>query len=464
MTARAFFVAAALAACGGPALAAPAPTPAPSSPPSAEMTLAQAVDFGLAHNTSVLKAVASAADAGANLARDRALTLPTVAGELQNQLDKSTGLGQYAVIGVAPAPNFSQNTAAISGTFNGINLTNIYNARAEKQAYDQASQELYLAREQSISDTETSFYRLVQDRQLTEVARENVDYNHALTQIAEANYKAGKVAGLDELKAQVAYTTALEQLASASADEEDARENLAQLINAPIGQQFALPEAPPELPLPNLDQKALDQLALSNRPEVAIAQAQLTSAVISNYQVDAPNRPNLALNGAWGNQVSPTNNAQFYNQCVAEGFPPSSCGPGGSHFYEISIVSQWTLPFIDYGTVHAGHASAHRQIDAQTTNLLSAKQQAIIDVDQAVRRILVERQNLTLATSNVGVARQAALISAVQYKVGLATQTDVAAAQQSYLTAARDLLTAQVEYVLGIVRLKLATGTLTGAV
>ncbi len=429
------------------------------------MTLQQAVDFGLAHNTTVLKAVASAAEAGATLARDRAITLPTVIGQIQNQLDKSNNAaGNYAQIGQAPSPNFSQNTAAVVGTFNGANLTNIYQARADKQAYDQANQQLFLTREQSIQDTETSFYKLVQTRQLTEVARENVNYNRALMQIAEVNFHAGKVAGLDELKAQVAYTTALEQLSSASADEEDARENLAQLISAPMGQQFALPDAPPEPPLPNLDQKILDQVALTNRPEITIAQAQLSSALISNYMVDAPNRPNVALTGLWGNQVSPTNNAQFYNQCVHEGFPPSQCGPGGSHFYEISIVSNWTLPLLDWGTVHAGHASAYRAIDSQIAQLSSAKQQALIDVDQAVRRLLVDRDNLRLATSNVGVARQAALISAVQYKVGLATQTDVSAAQQAYLTAARDLLTAQVEYVLGIVKLKLVTGTLTGAI
>jgi outer membrane protein len=122
------------------------------------------------------------------------------------------------------------------------------------------------------------------------------------------------------------------------------------------------------------------------------------------------------------------------------------------------------LPLLDWGTVHSGHESAKRTIDTQTVVLQASKQQAFIDVDQAARRLLVDSENLRLATGNITVARQAALISAVQYKVGLATQTDVAAAQQQYLTAARDLLAAQVAYVLGIVRLKLATGTLTEAV
>ncbi|MBV8365630.1 MAG: TolC family protein [Candidatus Eremiobacteraeota bacterium] len=438
--------------------------PAPTATPG-PMTLQQAVDYGLTHNTNVQRAASSFAQAGANLARDRAFTLPTVNGELQNQMNKQTGAGQFGQIGIAPTETFSQNTAGLTGTFNGLNLVNIYQARSDKQSYDVANEDFYLAREQSISDTETAFYKLVQDRQLTEVARENVNYNRVLEQIAEANFKAGKVAGLDQLKAQVSYTQALEQLAAAGADEEDAREDLAQLINAPMTQQFALPSEPPQPPLPSLDEKVLDQIALANRPEIATAQAQLNNAFISYYQVDAPNRPTVALNGAWGNQVSPTNNALFYNQCTAEGFPPSACGPPNpSHFYEISIVSQWTLPLLDWGTVHAGHESAKRAIDTETTVLQAAKQQAFIDIDQAARRLLVDRENLRLATGNITVARQAALISAVQYKVGLATQTDVSAAQQQYLTAARDLLAAQVAYVLGLVRLKLATGTLTEAI
>lgn len=428
------------------------------------MTLQQAVDFALAHNPAVLKAAGAAAQSGAALARDRAATLPTVNGELQNQLSKSANSGQFAQIGAAVAPTFSQNTAALRANFSGLNITNIYQARADKHAYDQANQELFLAREQSTIDVETAFYRVAQDMQLTQIARENVNYNRVLMEIAEVNFRAGKVAGLDKLKAQVASTSALEQLTSAQADQEDAREDLAQLIGASMSQQFAIPNTVPEPPLPTLDTNVLDQLALVNRPEVAIAQAQLDAALIADNMVDAPNRPNVLMSGGWGNQVSPTNNAQLFNQCIAAGLPPSRCQPGASHFYDISISSTWTLPLLDYGTVHAGHASAHREIDSQIAQLVSAKQQAFIDVDQAVRRLLVDRDNLKLATSNADVAKQAAYVSTVQYRVGIISQTDVSAAQQLYLTAAKDLLNAEVGYVLGIATLKKATGTLTGTI
>ena len=438
------------------------PSPAVVAQP---MTLQQAVDFGLAHNPAVLKAAAQAADAAAVLARDRAATLPTLSGQLQNQMSKNANTaGQFAQIGVSLSPTFSQNTAALRANFNGLNLVNLYQARADKQAFDQTNQQLFLTREQSTLDVETSFYKVAQLAELAHIARENVTYNKVLLEIAKVNFRAGKVAGLDQLKAQVAYTSALEQLASAVADQEDARENLAQLIGAAMTQQFALPSTLPTPALPDLDVAALNQLALSNRPEVAIAQAQLGSALISYGMVDAPNRPNVQVAAGWGNQVSPTSNAQLFNQCTAAGVPPALCQPGPSHFYQVSVISSWTLPLLDYGTVHTGHTSARRTIDAQAAQLASAKQQTLIDVDQAVRRLLVDRDNLKLAVSNVEVAKRAADVSAVQYRVGVVSQTDVAAAQQSYLTAAKDLLNAQVAYVLGMATLKKATGTLTGPV
>ena len=430
------------------------------------MNLQQAVAYGLAHSPTVIKAQAAADAASATLAQTRSMTLPVISGEMQNQLNKQTtnNSGQFAQIGAAVSPSFSQNTAAVRGDFNGLNLTNIYAARAAKQSYDEASERLRLAKQQATLDIETGFYTVAEDAELSRIARENVTYQRALQTVAEANFRAGRVAGIDQLRAQTAYTSALEQSASASADEQDARENLAQLIGAPMDQPFTIPATMPEPPQPNLDVTTLNQLALTNRPEVAIAQAQLEGAFIAANQVDAPNRPNVSLASAWGNQVSPTNNADFYNTCVREGFPPSQCLPGPSHFYEISIVSTWLLPFLDWGSLHAAHNSARRQIASAGAELARAKQQTLIDVDQAVRRLLVNRSNLSLASQNVVVARQAADIAVAQYKVGVASQTDVTAAQNTYLTAAKDLLNARVAYVLSVAKLKLATGTLTDAV
>lgn len=426
---------------------------------AAPMTLAAAIAFAQAHNGQVLAAKAESVQAGATLAADRGAQLPNVEGVAQNSMDRQTSnystLAQFE--GLRPQPNFSQNTAELEGSQSIFNLTNELTADAARHAYDQAQQNYRLVKEQTFIDVETSFYTYAQDVQLVALAKADLAYQEQLYEIADANYKSGLVAGIDRLKAQVQRTSSEENLASTAADAEDARENLAQEIGAEPAQTFAVPASIPAPPMPSTDQRILDALALVHRPDLAIAKDALDIAVLDNGLIDAPNRPTVALDGAVGNQAVTT---QVASNLLP---PPFGCGAPycfSTHFYTISLQSQLVLPLLDWGSRHAQHNGAHADIDSQTASYESAKRQAIIDVDQAARRIVVDQQNLALATQNASVALQAAKVAQVQYKVGLGSQVDVTTAEQTYLQAAEQLLDAQVGYALASDRLKFATGTL----
>ncbi|HXW77165.1 MAG TPA: TolC family protein [Candidatus Eremiobacteraceae bacterium] len=423
------------------------------------MTLQEAVDFAGDHNASVLTARAQMEQAGAMLARDRAAGLPQVNGVAQNTMNRQStnNAGSLAQFGLAPLPNFSQNEAELAGTQTLFNLQTALTANQARRDYDSAVENYRLVREQTLVDVHTSFYTYVQDVQLVALAQFDLQYEQTLLQIADANYKTGRVAGIDRLKAQVQVTSSEETLSSAQADAEDARENLAQLIGTGEAQQFDVPPAIPAPVQPAIDEPALNQIALVKRPEVAMAQDSLASAILANGLVDAPNRPTVTLQSGWGNLVT-TTISPFQQQENIMLCGTIMCGP--THFYTISLNSQWTLPLLDWGTNHAAHGGARANIDAQSSALDAARRQALIDVDQAVRRLRVDEQNLSLATQNADVARQAAQIAVVQYRVGMASQVDVTTAEQTYLQAAKQLLDAQVGYVLGIDKLKLATGTL----
>ncbi|MBC5805477.1 MAG: TolC family protein [Candidatus Eremiobacter antarcticus] len=440
----------------------PAPSPGPS------MTLKQAVDFALAHNPSIVQAQAQAIAAAALLTRNRSGQLPQVAANAQSLLQRQSAnnAGTFAQFGLQPTANFSQNTSQLLGTANVINFTSTLEARQAKRSYDAAVQNVRLTRQQTTLAVESGYYALVQDADLVKLANEDLAYQRTLRDIADANFRAGKVAGIDRLKAQVQLTSSQQRLASAQADVDDARQNLAQLIGAQPAQGFLLPTTV-ELPvLPSLDRAGLETLALSQRPEVAIAQANVDNARYANALVDAPNRPVVQLSGGWGNQTSPTANALAFDQCTLanQNLPlavaPLNCSPGASHFYNVSLSSTWSLPLLDWGTVHAAHLSARATIDSNQANLDAARRQAVVDVDEALRRVEVQRQNLALAGANADIAKQVAQTSQVQYKVGLIGQIEVTAAQQTYLQAARDYLIAQIGYVLSAEKLKLATGSL----
>lgn len=441
------------AATSGTRVAAPAITLGPGV-----MTLAQAIDFAQAHNSAVQQSYSQAVAAAAALAKARSVQLPLVQGQLQNQMNRQTSSGNFAQFGLSPNPNFSQNTAALLGSLNVINLNDTLTAREAKNSLDAALENLRLAREQTTFAVETDYYNYVQVLQLANVAQADLAYNNALLLIAQANYRAGRVAGIDALKAQVQVASSSERLASAQADAEDARENLALAIGADPASRFAAIATIPEPPAPALAADDFHAVALAHRPEIGAAQDGLSNSFLANAQIDAPNRPTVSLNGAWGNQDSPTARAQQFNQChAAPGIFPC---PGTTHFYSIGLLSTWSLPLLDWGSVHASHTSARAAIDAQKAVLDNAQRQAFVDVDQAVRRLKVDKQNLNTAAANAQLAKQVAQVSQVQYRVGVIGQIDAVASEQAYLQAAKDLVAAQVAYVLGIEKLKLATGTL----
>lgn len=425
---------------------------------AAPMTLAQAVQFAESHNEQVLAAKAQWVQAGATLATDRSAQLPSVQGVAQNSMSRSANYsGNFAQIGVPIQANFSQNTAELLGSQSVYNLENELIANAARHSYDESAQNYRLVKEQTVLDVETSYYAYAQDVRLVALAKADLGYQQALYAIADANYKSGLVAGIDRLKAQVQRTSSEESLASATADAEDARENLSQTIGAEPTQTFVVPGTIPAPPMPSTDQRALDALALVHSPALAIAKDSLDIAVLDNGLIDAPNRPTVALQGAVGNQAIPTQIAANLAP------PPFGCGAPycfSTHFYTIALNSQLLLPLLDWGSRHAQHNGAHADIDSQTAAYSTAKRQAVIDVDQAVRRLIVDNQNLGLATQNASVAAQAAKIAQVQYKVGLGSQIDVTTAEQTYLQAAKQLLDAQVAYALAADRLKFATGTL----
>jgi len=424
------------------------------------MTLAQAVAFAQDHNLNVQEAFSQAVSAAASLAKARSLQLPLIQGQLQNIMTKqsASNSGTFAQFGLTPSTNFSQNTAALLSSLNVFNLSDTLGARQARNSLDAALENLRLVREQTTLDAETSYYTYLQDVDIANVDASALAYNKGLLDIATANYSAGRVAGIDRLKAQVQVTASDEQLASAKADAEDARENLALVIGADPQTQFVQLASIPVPQQPALDGARLNAVALTHRPEIAAAQDNLANSVIANQLIDAPNRPIVSFSSAWGNQESPTAHAQQIAACQAN--PLTVPCPGATHFYNVGLESTWTLPFLDWGATHSSHTSARAAIGAQQVTLDNTKRQALVDVDQAVRRLQVDRANLSSAAANAQLAKQVADISQVQYKVGVTGQIDAVSSEQSYLQAAMNLLAAQVAYVLGVEKLKLATGTL----
>jgi len=451
---------------------------------SAPLDLAATVKYALAHDPALLAKRATVANLESTFVKQRASEYPAVSGQLANQLSKSANAeGQFAQFGIQPESNFSQNTAQVTaqwalytGSLNQI-LT-----QEDRRQLEAARSDLLRAQDQMSADVASGFYGLVAKRETVTLDVANRVYQEELLDAARSLERVGRSAGVDTLRAQVAETRAEATLISAEADAADARESLANEIGAPLDTQFAVPEVPPEPPLPTTPVEQLVAVAQAARPDVASALATLRAAVLANSAIDTDLRPQVSLNASFGNQTSPTSFVTEQEQIDAENAssiaqyqllkaiaPPSVVIPppvllppvvrGNAGFWQIGATATLTIPFIDYGTRRAAHRAARAQIESANGALSGARSAVELDVRQSLRAAQTNAANLRLAKQSAALARESARIAQLQFNNGLISFTDAAAIQQTNLSAQTDLANAAVAYVVALVKLRVAMGT-----
>jgi outer membrane protein TolC len=435
------------------------------------------VAYALAHAPSLLAQRATIASLVSNYTKLRAGEFPSATGELQNQLAKSANeSGQFAQFGIAPSTNFSQNTAQLSSTYNLYNGTQQIAAEQARKQLASAKFELARQEEQTTVAVSNAFYALAAQSSVVTLDEADVAYQQQLLDIAKAEERVGRVAGVDVLRAQVAVARSTSTLVQARADVENAREALAVQIGAPTDTQFDVPETLPEPAAPKTSAADLRALAERNRPEIASALATLDASKLGDAAVDSDLRPIVQANASFGSQLSPTSlvqqqqaidaaNAQtvaqnnliknlfpFLNIPGAALLPPVDRRRPG--FWQFNVTSTFQIPLFDYGQRAAAHHAARAQIDASTAALENAYDSVRSDVDAARRNLDAAEQKLKLAKLSAQLARESARIAQLQYKAGLISFTDTSQTEQTALAAENDLVAARVSYVTALIKLR----------
>ncbi len=444
--------------------ATPEPTPSPiaslAPTPVKPLDLRGAVRYALEHDPTVLNRRQTLAQNEATFARDHAAEFPTLAGTLQNQVAKTNGntAGSFSQYGLSQAQVFSQNLAQLGSTYN------IYTGSSTQIAAQSAKREVESARydvrrteQQLASDVAAAWFNVVQQREAVALAAGDRAYQQQLLDAARAQERVGRAAGVDVLRAQVNELRSEANLTTASASEANAREALAQRINAPPDTPFALPVALPEPPPPSTPLQTLVAEALASRSDIASARALVAVARLADASIETDRRPQIQLTGSFGNTEIPTNPSTPAQFIPGYGYYPGTSvnRPG---FWSIGATSTWTVPFVEYGARRAAHRAAHAQIDAASASLSSAETAVEVDVRQALRAVQTSSANLATQKEANRLGAESARIAQLQYRNGLISLTDATAAEQSALSAANDLVVARVTYLNALVRLRASVG------
>ncbi|MEO7038946.1 MAG: TolC family protein [Candidatus Elarobacter sp.] len=444
---------AAVALFGAPALAQPA---APAQP----LDLTAAVRYALAHDPSVLGRRATLAQNEATYARSHASEFPSIAGSLQNQLSKTNGAnaGSFQQFGLTQAQVFSQNTAQIGGSWTLYNgsLTQIQTQEAKRQV-ETARTDVTRAEQQLAGDVAAAWFNVVQQRESVRLSDGDRAYQQQLLAAARAQERVGRIAGVDVLRAQVGELRSESNLVAARAAEANAGEALAQRIGAPPDTAFALPAQLPEPPLPREPVETLVATALAARADIAGARAQVALARLTDAAIESDRRPQLSINGAFGNTESPATQTSGSLFVPGLGLLPASTNQRGG-FWQIGATESLTIPFIEYGARRAAHRAARAQLDLAQATLASDEGAVTTEVRQAYRGVQTANATLNFSREAERYGTESARVSQLQYRNGLISLTDATAAEQSALSAANDLVAARVTYLNSLVRLRASVG------
>ena len=173
------------------------------------------------------------------------------------------------------------------------------NVRAASIARDMAATGKQLVDQDLTSAVTDAFGRVLIAAATARSAAATVETARADRELADNRRDAGRVTDADVLQLDVYVARTLEQQVQATSDERIARARLNQLMGEPLSTMFTLDLTPPAIAIDITNPAGLEEEALKNRPEVALArqQEQLAAATVDAAQ--AAFLPQVAAQGAW---------------------------------------------------------------------------------------------------------------------------------------------------------------------
>ncbi len=243
--------------------------------------------------------------------------------------------------------------------------------------------------------------------------------------ITQARFDAGAVARADVLSAQSSLATERATLISLQLQLSQAQNQLAvylgQLPSERATTDFDLAELslPIEIPL------SLPSELVKQRPDVRAAEAQLHSAAAQVGVATAALFPSLTITGSYGGQSTQTN----------------TLFKSGSNVW--SFAGSLSAPIFHGGTLTAQRRAAIAAYDQSTADYRSTVLTAFQNVADSLYQVEADARTLVAQGEARDAAEKSLQLTEQQYKLGAVSYVSLLTAEQQYIVANTNFVTAQ---------------------
>lgn len=379
-----------------------------------ELSISQAVEQALNNNPAVASGMLSADAAKQAIKGARALTNPeiSVSPNLVGAAGSDSAIFISQPLELNGTRKVREDIAALQAT------AAAFDAESIKQALTMQVKQTY--------------WDIVKAQELVQLNQANLTYLETLRAAVQKQYDVGTVPGSQLIKTEVEHAKAIQELSQAQLALTQAKTSLNSLMNRSMDQDLT---AKDRLTFSTtiIDREQLRNLAQTQRPEIASAQAQTNAASHETRAIQVKNSPDIAVQARTETFDSNTNSG-------------------------IAVVV--TLPLFDWGSVKADKKRAEITTQSHKKHLESVKNQISLDVEQAI--LEVETSSQIVREYQRGIldkSDELAQMAQTGYEKGATSYLEVLEAQRTLRNIKTEYYTALADHAKSIAQLEWATGS-----
>lgn len=407
------------------------PGAAKISAPVSTLSLEQAIALAIENNLATLLAKERRNEARGFEKEARSGLLPNISGAAyQASLTEN-----LAALGFTPG-RFPGFTSTFIGPFKNFDarlrleqtifsLSALRSFQAGRAGVRIAEMEQDLAGEQVATATALAYLESIRAGSALSAAQQNVTLAQTLLKLAQDQRDAGIATGVDVTRAESRLAQEQVRLSRADTDSEQGLLQLQRIIGLPLGSPLTLTDllhfVPPTLPA---IETAIAQ-AEDIRPEVRVAQAQVTEAVYQARAARAEQLPSLEFLGDYGvSGITPTN----------------------SDLPTRRAAIQLNVPIFNGGLTRGRMEVAGSREKAAQLQLASVRGQVEEDVRLAFTNLRTTAETVRAADLAVTLAERELEMARDRFRAGVGDSIELITAQSALANARLDQVTALAVY------------------
>ncbi len=391
-----------------------------------QLSLEESIGIALKNNPSIHMALADQEKAMWGIRENEGGKLPTLS--LLNS-------GNRALNGPGSLPSNSFNTSL------KLNWSIYTGGRVEGQI-DQAKLGAHIANlgvtkveEQLRLDTTTSYYNVLQGRNVVKVNQQTVDSLTEHLKNVEAQYQVGTIAKSDVLRSEVELANAQQNLTKAQNNYDVAVASFNNVIGMPLDSQNIMKDDLTYVKYEMSLEESI-KMAQEKRPEIAQSKDNIEIARTGIKIANSNRLPTVAVSGS-------------------EGLSGSDF-PGQNNNWSIGVSANWNL--FDAGVTTAKVKAAKANEDKVRAGDQQIREGIELEVRQAY--LSMKEAESRIETSQVAVSKavEDLKVSQTKYYAGVGTNIDVIDAQMALTQANTNATQASYDYNVNKAKLEKAVG------